>query len=92
MVNVILEEKKLHISVAYDYHVDASFRQPIPKKSLTLDARDFRSQAVQIRSPFNDILNSSCYALNLHPFRLRSPELLHIVWCLVESVATVLIE
>ena len=80
MVHVIFEEKKSHISVAYDFHVDASFRQPIPKKSFTLDAREFRSQAVQIRSPFNDILNSGCYALNLHPFRLRSLELLHIVW------------
>ena len=75
MGHVILEEKKSHISVAYDFHVDASFRQPIPKKSSTLDARDFRLQAVQIRSPFNDILNSSCHALNLHPFQLRSLEL-----------------
>ena len=88
MVHVILEEKKSHISVAYDFHVDASFRQPIPKKSFTLDAREFRSQAVQIRSPFNDILTSSCYALNLHPFRLRRVA----AHRLIESVSTVLIE
>ena len=51
-----------------------------PRSLLTLDAREFRSQAVQIRSPFNEILNSSCHALNLHPFQLRSLELLYIVW------------
>ena len=90
MVHVILEEKKSHLSVAYDFHVDASFRQPIPKKSFTLDAREFRSQAVQIRSPFNDILNSSCYALNLHPFSAEKPRVT--VHRLVNSVATVLIE
>ena len=88
MVHAILEEKKSHIFIAYDFHVDASFRQPIPKKSLTLDALKFRSQTVQIRSPFNDILHSSCHALNLHPFRLRRVAANR----LIESVSTVLIE